>query len=208
MTRPCTIFFAQARETSPSRPALASGESTEPSALSLEHIAVIGLGSNLGDRRWYLECARDLLAAAGPLEAISPIYETEPVDTTDQPDFLNQVVVLRTAHAPLELLRLCLAIERALGRTRSLPKGPRTIDLDLLLYDDLCLDIVDQGDRLTIPHPRLHERRFVLVPLCDLLPAGIHPVLGKSFAELLAEVNDPARVTRWSAETDVASPPR
>lgn len=165
-----------------------------------EHTAVIGLGSNLGDRQWYLARARDMLTAAGVVENVSPIYETEPVDYTDQPDFLNQVVVVRTACTPLELLRLCLSIERTLGRERLLAKGPRTIDLDLLLYDDLSLDIVEEGDRLILPHPRLHERRFVLVPLCDLFPAGIHPVLRKSFAELLTEVNDPARVTLWSAE--------
>lgn len=168
--------------------------------MTSEHTAVIGLGSNLGDRSWYLARARELLASAGVIESASPIYETEPVDYRDQPDFLNQVVVLRTACAPLELLRLCLSIERALGRERLHARGPRTIDLDLLLYDDLSLDIVEGTDRLTIPHPRMHQRRFVLVPLCDLLPTGFHPVLGKSFAQLLAEVNDPARVTLWSAE--------
>lgn len=171
--------------------------------MTSEHTAVIGLGSNLGDRSWYLARARELLASAGVIERASPIYETEPVDYTDQPHFLNQVIVVRTERAPLELLRLCLSIERILGRERLLAKGPRTIDLDLLLYDDLSLDIVEGMDHLTIPHPRLHKRRFVLVPLCDLFPTGIHPVLGKSFVELLAEVNDPTRVTLWSEEPRV-----
>jgi|FaiFalFF_MnMetaG_3_1042247.scaffolds.fasta_scaffold00026_23 2-amino-4-hydroxy-6-hydroxymethyldihydropteridine diphosphokinase len=159
-----------------------------------EHIAVIGLGSNLGDRAAHLSRARQELARCGTVERCSSIYETEPVEGAAGPRFLNQVVLLRTALDPVELLRACQEIERRIGRQRSVPKGPRTIDLDLLLYEDEVLAIETEGVHLILPHPRLHRRRFVLVPLCEILPEGRHPVLGKSFSELLAELTDTADV--------------
>jgi len=163
-----------------------------------EHIAFIGLGSNLGDREAFLARARRALSHYGTVERCSSLYETEPVDVCDQPRFLNQVVALRTRLDPLALLRACQMIERALGRERLIPKGPRTIDLDLLLYDDRVLAIETDDVQLLLPHPRLHERRFVLVPLCEISPDGRHPVLGKSFSELLAELDDPAEVVLYA----------
>ena len=159
-----------------------------------EHIAFIGLGSNLGDRKAYLARAREALSRYGTLERCSSLYETEPVDVRDQPRFLNQVVALRTRLDPIALLRACLEIERMLGRERHTPKGPRTIDLDLLLYEDEILAIETEDLQLLLPHPRLHRRRFVLVPLCEICPDGRHPILGKSFSQLLAELEDTAEV--------------
>ncbi len=163
-----------------------------------EHIAFIGLGSNLGDRKAYLARARRALSHYGRLERCSSLYETEPVEVHDQPHFLNQVVALRTWLDPVALLRACLRIERTLGRERHIPKGPRTIDLDLLLYEDEVLAIQTEDLQLILPHPRLHQRRFVLVPLCEICPDGQHPVLGKSFSQLLAELEDTAEVRPYA----------
>ncbi|MCS6816518.1 MAG: 2-amino-4-hydroxy-6-hydroxymethyldihydropteridine diphosphokinase [Blastocatellia bacterium] len=163
-----------------------------------EHIAFIGLGSNLGDREAYLAGARRALSHYGILERCSSLYETEPVDVRDQPRFLNQVIALRTPLDPIALLRACQAIERALGRERLIPKGPRTIDLDLLLYEDRVLTLQTEDVQLILPHPRLHQRRFVLVPLCEIYPDGCHPVLGKPFSQLLAELTDTAEVTLYA----------
>ena len=158
--------------------------------------AYVGLGSNLGNRAAYL-----LLAVRGMLDAgldvirLSSIYETQPVDQEDQPPFLNMVPELRgsTLPAPGQMLARLLRIEYALGRTRDVPKGPRTIDLDLLIFKDHQSDT----DFLTLPHPRLPARRFVLVPLAELVPTLIHPVLGKPISDLLAQTKDRATVARW-----------
>jgi len=158
--------------------------------------AYVGLGSNLGDRAGYL-----LLAVRGMLDAgldvirLSSIYETEPVDYEDQPAFLNMVAELRgsTLPKPEQMLARLLRIEYALGRTRDVPKGPRTIDLDVLIFKDERLD----SEFLTVPHPRLALRRFVLVPLNELVPNLVHPVLGKTISELLAQTKDRSTVTRW-----------
>jgi 2-amino-4-hydroxy-6-hydroxymethyldihydropteridine diphosphokinase len=158
--------------------------------------AYVGLGSNLGNRAAYL-----LLAVRGMLDTgldvirLSSIYETEPVDHEDQPPFLNMIAELRgsTLPAPNQLLARLLRIEYALGRTRDLPKGPRTIDLDLLIFKDYQSDT----EFLTLPHPRLPARRFVLVPLAELVPTLVHPVLGKPINELLAHTKDGSTVVRW-----------
>jgi 2-amino-4-hydroxy-6-hydroxymethyldihydropteridine diphosphokinase len=158
--------------------------------------AYVGLGSNLGDRAGYL-----LLAVRGMLDAgldvirLSSIYETAPVENENQPAFLNMVAELRgsTLPAPEHLLARLLRIEYALGRTREVPMGPRTIDLDLLLMKDEQLNT----PFLTLPHPRLHLRRFVLVPLNELVPNLVHPVLKKPLRELLAHTDDKAKVLRW-----------
>jgi 2-amino-4-hydroxy-6-hydroxymethyldihydropteridine diphosphokinase len=162
-----------------------------------QHTAYIGLGSNLGERERNLSLAVEMLSAYGTIEQQSSIYETEPVDYTNQPNFLNQVIALRTDLEPMALLQCCLGIECALGRERPFDKGPRTIDLDLLLYDDLIMNVAEQDIQLIVPHPRLHLRRFVLVPLCEIFADGIHPVIGMSFGQLLAELADEAKVWRW-----------
>jgi 2-amino-4-hydroxy-6-hydroxymethyldihydropteridine diphosphokinase len=158
--------------------------------------AYVGLGSNLGDRATYL-----LLAVRGMLDAgldvirLSSIYETEPLDHEDQPPFLNLVAELSGSAlpAPDQVMARLLRIEYALGRTRDIPKGPRTIDLDLLIFKDYQSDT----EFLTLPHPRLPARRFVLVPLTELVPNLIHPVLGNPVSELLSQTKDRSRVVRW-----------
>lgn len=157
------------------------------------HIAFLSLGSNLGDTRQHLKAARHALQALGILvEEISPFYVTEPVDFRDQPWFLNQVVRIRTDLTPLDLLDACLQIEHEQGRRREIAKGPRTLDIDILLYDDL----VHEDPRLQIPHPRIPERRFVLEPLAALAPDRVHPILRDTFGRLLAGCKDNSRVER------------
>ncbi len=158
--------------------------------------AYVGLGSNLGNRAACL-----LLAVRGMLDAgldvirLSNVYETQPVDNENQPSFLNMVAELRgsTLPAPEQVMARLLRVEYALGRTRDVHKGPRTIDLDLLI----CKDAQIETEFLTVPHPRLHTRRFVLVPLNELVPNLVHPVLGKSIGELLANTSDQSSVARW-----------
>lgn len=158
--------------------------------------AYVGMGSNLGDRAGYL-----LLAVRGMLDAgldvirLSSIYETAPVDNVHQPAFLNMVAELRGSTVPAaeQLLARLLRIEFALGRTRDVPLGPRTIDLDLLIVKNERITT----EFLTLPHPRLHLRRFVLVPLHELAPGLIHPTLGKTVDNLLETTPDKSEVVRW-----------
>lgn len=168
--------------------------------------AYVGLGSNLGDRAGNLLLAvRGLLGAGLPVARLSSVYETEPVGVSiKQPLFLNMVAELAfTADAittaappsPEQLLARLLRIEYQLGRRREQTLAPRTIDLDLLLYGDTRSDT----EYLALPHPRLHLRRFVLAPLCELAPDQLHPTLGKSFKTLLTELADDSHVERWSA---------
>lgn len=141
--------------------------------------AVIALGSNLDPER-HLRAGLRSLAARVRITNTSRVYRTPPWGVTDQPAFLNAVVTAETTLAPLDLLDALLAIEAEQGRVRAERWGPRTLDLDLLLYDDVLLE----SERLTLPHPRLHERLFVLVPLCDLMPDALHPRLGESYRAL------------------------
>jgi len=145
----------------------------------------LALGTNLGDRPANLRAAVDSLPPAVNFLAGSPVYETQPWGLTDQPAFLNMAVRGETALPPLELLRRLKQLEVSLGRQPGVRWGPRLIDIDILFYDDLVLDLPG----LIVPHPRLHERAFVLVPLADVAPDLVHPVLGKSVRELLAGVN-------------------
>jgi 2-amino-4-hydroxy-6-hydroxymethyldihydropteridine diphosphokinase len=149
--------------------------------------AYIALGSNLGDRSGYLGQALAALRQTEGVEVtrVSPVYETRPVGgPPGQGAYLNAVAELRTTRDAHDLLNVLLAIEQGLGRVRHERDGPRTIDLDLLLYDDLvCAD-----GRLTVPHPRLHERLFVLQPLAQLAPGLVHPILKRGIADLLAEL--------------------
>lgn len=158
----------------------------------------VGLGSNLGDRAGHLLLAvRGMLAAGLRVTRLSSIYETAPVDYLEQPHFLNLVVELSgadCAFTPEQLLARLLRIEYALGRRRGdVSRGPRTIDLDLLLYGDERR----ATEFLTLPHPRLYLRRFVLAPLAEIAPAALHPTLHKTFRELLAAVEDEAQVRKW-----------
>ena len=145
--------------------------------------AYLALGSNLGDRSQLLTDALAALAPRNRITGVSPVYETKAVGVTGQPDFLNLVVRLETDLAPLALLDLCLAIEQDLGRVRRERWGPRTVDLDVLLHGDTTLN----EERLTLPHPRMKERAFVLAPLADLAPDQL--IDGESVRDLLARAD-------------------
>jgi 2-amino-4-hydroxy-6-hydroxymethyldihydropteridine diphosphokinase len=153
----------------------------------LKH-AFLALGSNLGDRQKNLESTMAALEAAGLcIVQRSAFYETEPQDFKDQPWFLNMAIEVQTTCFPIQLLMLLQRIEREMGRIRRReegPKGPRTIDLDILLYGKTVLDV----PQLTIPHPRMSERRFVLEPLLEIAPDLHHPVTGRSFSRDLAQL--------------------
>lgn len=150
----------------------------------------IALGSNLGDRAANLHRALAALAPVLHVERISGLYETEPWGVTDQPWFYNLVIAGTTGRSPAALLDDLKAIERATGRRETVRYGPRLIDLDLLFYEQLVIET----NRLTLPHPRLHERRFVLRPLAEIAPDLIHPRLQTSVRDLLARLRDTDRV--------------
>jgi 2-amino-4-hydroxy-6-hydroxymethyldihydropteridine diphosphokinase len=146
--------------------------------------AYIGLGSNLGDRLRILQGAIERLSSVGIITGVSSLYETKPwVVEGYQPRYLNQVVAVSTALDPLEVVTELLAIEFSLGRARQEKNASRTLDLDLLLHGETILE----ASGVTVPHPRLHERAFVLVPLVQLAPDLIHPVLNRPISELAAE---------------------
>ena len=154
-------------------------------------LAYLGLGTNLGDRESYLAQALKELAGLPTIEigAVSSIYETAPVGLTDQPDFLNLVVSVRTTLSPRELMDALLHIENKMGRVRTVRWGPRVIDLDLLLFGDVRVEVPE----LTVPHPRLRERSFVLIPLAEIASDLILPgekMTIKKLAEKLLENSD------------------
>jgi len=155
----------------------------------------VSLGSNLGDRAAHLLLGvRSLVDAGFAVTRLSQIYQTEPVETFPQPLFLNLVAEFSVNNLSADdALSRLLEIEQALGRTREVSKGPRTIDLDLLFYGNET----SATSRLTLPHPRLQERRFVLVPLHELAPHMVHPTLNKTVGELLQAVPDHSRVELW-----------
>ena len=140
----------------------------------------LSLGSNLGDRAANLRAAITAFAKLGEVRAVSSFYETEPVEMARQPWFLNCAVELETELMPRQLLAALLDIERNMGRQRRLPKGPRIIDIDILLFGNSIVET----RALTIPHPAMHQRRFVLEPLAEIAPEARHPALKKSVSEL------------------------
>jgi 2-amino-4-hydroxy-6-hydroxymethyldihydropteridine diphosphokinase len=147
----------------------------------------LSLGSNISQRKWNLARARRSLEKAGvEILRMSSIYQSEPVDVRDQPWFLNQVLKVRSNLGPQELLDLAKSIERKMGRVPAANKGPRTIDIDILLAEDTVIDTPG----LTIPHPRLARRNFVLIPLKEIAPGAVHPVLRKTIGELARESPD------------------
>jgi 2-amino-4-hydroxy-6-hydroxymethyldihydropteridine diphosphokinase len=157
----------------------------------------VSLGSNLGDRAGnLLHSIRGMLEVGFEVNRLSQIYESEPVETFAQPLFLNMVAELGIGEIPdaAEAMRRLLQVEESLGRTRDVRKGPRTIDLDLLLYGDE----VSNTEIVTLPHPRFHRRRFVLAPLAELTPQLLHPTLNKTVAQLLEELDDAPEVKLWS----------
>ena len=160
----------------------------------MSHIAYLSLGSNLGDRASYLREATRRLQPVGRVQSVSSFYETEPVEFIDQPWFLNCAVALETSSTPTQLMAQLLNIEELMGRERIQKKGPRTIDIDLLLFGDLVVN----SPELRVPHPSMHERRFVLEPLAEIAPEARHPLLNKSVRELLEDLPPGQSVRRWT----------
>jgi 2-amino-4-hydroxy-6-hydroxymethyldihydropteridine diphosphokinase len=148
---------------------------------AVRKIAYLSLGANQGDRRANLESAIEQLRKLGDVAAISSFYETEPVIVTRQDWFLNCAVAIETEEMPRQFLAHILAIEKAMGRRRTRDKGPRNIDIDIVLFGNAVVKTAG----LTIPHPAMHERRFVLAPLAEIAPEARHPVLKRSVRELL-----------------------
>ncbi|MGA2965251.1 MAG: 2-amino-4-hydroxy-6-hydroxymethyldihydropteridine diphosphokinase [Terriglobales bacterium] len=154
--------------------------------------AYLSLGSNLGDRAANLSAALAQLDVAGRLLAVSSFYETQPVEAPNQPWFLNCVAAIDTDKTPQELLKLALQVEAAMGRLRLGPKAARNIDIDLVLFGNRIV----HGPDFNVPHPSMHQRRFVLEPLVEIAPDARHPELGKTARELLAALPDGQTVRR------------
>ena len=146
----------------------------------MPNLAYLSLGSNVGDREANMRDAIARLGAAGRVVAVSSFYETEPVEFTQQPWFLNCAVALETGKTPQQLMTAILRIEEEMGRQRGQKKGPRSIDIDILIFEDMIMD----SNELTIPHPAMHQRRFVLEPLAEIAPELLHPIFKKTISEL------------------------
>jgi 2-amino-4-hydroxy-6-hydroxymethyldihydropteridine diphosphokinase len=161
------------------------------------HNVFLLLGSNLGNRQLFLEQAIvHIEAEAGQALKMSSVYESPSWGKTDAPAYLNQVIYLQTSLNPRALLKTVLTIEQVLGREREEKWGPRTIDIDILFYDEL---IINEND-LKVPHPELHKRGFTMVPLAEIAPDLIHPVLNKNILQIKSELNDEFIVKSYNFE--------
>jgi 2-amino-4-hydroxy-6-hydroxymethyldihydropteridine diphosphokinase len=157
------------------------------------HKAYILLGSNMGRRKNFLNKAKQQIALhCGSIVKESSVYQTAAWGNTRQQDFLNQIIIIQTKQMPDELMQTLLNIETSLGRMRTVKFGPRTIDLDILFYDDL----IHHSPTVTLPHPAIQDRRFVLVPLVELSPRKIHPVYKLTVTQLLKQCPDELVVTK------------
>jgi 2-amino-4-hydroxy-6-hydroxymethyldihydropteridine diphosphokinase len=163
---------------------------------STQETAYLSLGSNLGDREGHLRDAISRLGSEGRVTAVSSFYETEPVEVTAQPWFLNCAIALETPKTPEVLMTSILRIEQGMGRKREQKKGPRTIDIDILLFGHAV--IATPG--LTVPHPAMQERRFVLEPLAEIRPEALHPQFNKTVLELLQALPPGQEVRRKQQE--------
>jgi len=164
----------------------------------MPNLVYLSLGSNVGDRENHLRDAIGRLGSEGRIASVSSFYETEPVEFTDQAWFLNCAVALETTRTPGHLMTAVLHIEQEMGRRRTQKKGPRTIDIDILLFGDMVVD----SPELTVPHPAMHQRRFVLEPLAEIAPEVGHPILKKTIRELLDTLHAGQAVRRVAKADD------
>jgi len=159
--------------------------------------AVLSLGSNIGNRFGYITKAKNAIQLkAGEIETFSNIYETEPWGVENQENYLNQIIIINTVYHPLPLLFILQKIEKDLGRKREIHFGARTIDIDILYYGDQII----KSQYLEIPHPLIQKRRFILVPLSEILPCQIHPYLKKTNGTLLEELDDDGEIIKWQPD--------
>lgn len=159
----------------------------------IEKKVYISLGSNIGHRRNYIQKAKDVISQTiAPVEKESSIYETDPWGEIEQAKYLNQIIQIKSTLKPIDLLQKLLKIELSLGRIRKEKNGPRTIDIDILLMDNLTLNT----SHLIIPHPRIRDRKFILVPLAEITDNLIHPILKLSIQELLLQCKDIGNVSK------------